>query len=176
MADDYDATLYSSADDQRIDEAVSELYEQNAPNDLMSVHQALFQGDASRADILQAIADTNHHEALFMEAVSEFDPENEYVQGKIQRMADEADQVRAQLEAMLIQAVAEERDMAVYPAKDGMAYQGPVVDQDDRFQYQQVAPNTLIAHGAGESLDAGDRSIGLTQDREREEMEIGYGR
>ncbi len=47
----YDSTLYSSAKDQRIDEAVSELFEQNDPTDLASVHQALYQGDVSRTDI-----------------------------------------------------------------------------------------------------------------------------
>ena len=176
MADDYDSTLYSSAEDQRIDEAVSELFEQNDPTDLASVHQALYQGDVSRTDILQAIADTNHHEAQFMDAVAEFDQGNENVQGKIQRMEAEADQIRAALEAKLVQAVAEERDMAVFPAKDGMSYQGPIVDQDDRFQYQQVAPNTLIAHDAGKDLEVSDRVPGLAHDLDRENMEIGYGR
>ncbi|WP_419585452.1 KfrB domain-containing protein [Thiolapillus sp.] len=57
-----------------------------------------------------------------------------------------------------------------------MSYQGPIVDQDDRFQYQQVAPNTLIAHDAGKDLEVSDRVPGLAQERGREDMEIGYGR
>jgi hypothetical protein len=36
--------------------------------------------------------------------------------------------------------------MSVYAARDGMAYRGPIVDGDARYHYQQVAPNTLIAH------------------------------
>jgi len=36
--------------------------------------------------------------------------------------------------------------MAVYAARDGMAYRWPIVGGDGQYHYQQVAPNTLIAH------------------------------
>ena len=36
--------------------------------------------------------------------------------------------------------------MAVYAARDGMAYRGPIVGGDAQNHYQQVAPNTVIAH------------------------------
>ena len=35
--------------------------------------------------------------------------------------------------------------MAVYAARDGMTYRGPMVSEDDEYHYQQVASNTLIA-------------------------------
>ena len=36
--------------------------------------------------------------------------------------------------------------MAVYAARDGVAYRGPIIGGDAQYHYQQVAPNTLIAH------------------------------
>ena len=36
--------------------------------------------------------------------------------------------------------------MVVYAARDGMAYRGPIVGGDAQNHYQQVAPNTVIAH------------------------------
>jgi hypothetical protein len=42
-------------------------------------------------------------------------------------------------------------DVRVYPARAGMTYHGPIVERDAQFHYQQVAPNTLIAHARDDS-------------------------
>ena len=36
--------------------------------------------------------------------------------------------------------------MNVYEARDGLAYRGPLIGGDAQYHYQQVAPNTLVAH------------------------------
>jgi len=36
--------------------------------------------------------------------------------------------------------------MNVYEAREGLAYRGPFIGGDAQYRYQQVAPNTLVAH------------------------------
>jgi hypothetical protein len=105
----------------------------------------------------------------------------EEIQGLVERFQDEADAARSALEQQLQQAMAEETGKAVWPAKDGMAYNGPVVDRDAVYQYQQVAPNTLIAHPADKAVEAPDKGFawmrGMGQDQEHDQaLEHGYGR
>ncbi|HOP18096.1 MAG: hypothetical protein KDI77_15630 [Gammaproteobacteria bacterium] len=36
--------------------------------------------------------------------------------------------------------------MNVYEAREGLVYRGPFIGGDAQYHYQQVAPNTLVAH------------------------------
>ncbi|MCB0257742.1 MAG: hypothetical protein KDI55_28790, partial [Anaerolineae bacterium] len=99
--------------------------------------------------------------------------------GLVERFEQEADAARAALEQRLQQEVAAETGMAVFEARDGLNYSGPIIQADERFQYQQVAPRTLIAHDAGKEIRANDQSFGLGLDRGEDRqavMEHGYGR
>lgn len=162
---------------EAIEEALSEIYEANSPRDSLLVQQAIESGD--RAEVLAAITEVNQSEQAFMEQTAALNASPEEIQGLVERFQDEADAARSALEQQLQQAMAEETGKNVWPAKGGMAYNGPVVDRDAVYQYQQVAPNTLIAHPAGKAVEAPDKGFswmrGMGQDQEQGQ-EIGYSR
>ena len=158
-------------------EAMTDLFEANTPTDSYFVQQAIQGGD--RSDILQALSEINQSESQFKDGVAALHAEPEETQGLVQRFEQEADAARAALEQRLQQEVAAETGMAVFEARDGLNYQGPIVQADDRFQYQQVAPRTLIAHDAGKEIQVNDQRMGLGLDRGDDRqagMEQGYGR
>lgn len=158
-------------------EAMTELFEANTPTDNYIVEQAIEGGD--RADILQALSEINQSESQFKDGVAALSAEPEETQGLVQRFEQEADAARAALEQRLQQEVAAETGMAVFEARDGLSYCGPIVQADDRFQYQQVAPRTLIAHDADKEIRVNDQGFGLGLDRgdhRQAGMEHGYDR
>ena len=158
-------------------EAMTDLFEANTPTDSYFVQQAIQGGD--RSDILQALSEINQSESQFKDGVAALNAEPEETQGLVQRFEQEADAARAALEQRLQQEVAAETGMAVFEARDGLNYHGPVVQADDRFQYQQVAPRTLIAHDVGKEIRANDQSFGVGLDRGEDRqtgIEHGYSR
>jgi hypothetical protein len=163
-------------DISEVDEAMSELYEGNTPTDSFAVQQAISRGD--RADVLQALSEINQSEAQFKEGVAALGADPEHTQGMVERFEQEADAARAALEQRLQELVAAETGMNVFEAREGMRYGGPIVDADARFQYQQVAPNTLIAHDVDKAIDTHAQGMGLGVDRDDRQaaIEHGYGR
>lgn len=158
-------------------EAMTELFEANTPTDSYFVQQAIEGGD--RADVLKALSEINQSEAQFKEGVAALGADPQDTQGLVQRFEQEADAARAALEQRLQQEVSAETGMNVFEARDGLNYAGPIVQADARFQYQQVAPSTLIAHDAGKEIPGNDRGMGLGLDRGDERqagMEQGYSR
>ena len=157
-------------------EAMTDLFEANTPTDSYFVQQAIQGGD--RSDILQALSEITQSESQFKDGVAALNAEPEETQGLVQRFEQEADAARASLEQRLQQEVAAETGMAVFEARDGLNYHGPIVQADERFQYQQVAPRTLIAHDAGKEIQVGNHGMGLGLDRGDDRqagMEHGYG-
>ena len=158
-------------------EAMTALFEANTPTDSYFVQQAILGGD--RADILQALSEIYQSESQFSDGVAALGADPEKTQGLVQRFEQEADAARSALEQRLQQEVAAETGMNVFEARDGLNYHGPIVQADDRFQYQQAAPRTLIAHDAGKEIRENDQSIGFGLDRGADRqlgMELGYGR
>ncbi|HPE81083.1 MAG TPA: hypothetical protein PKZ35_13880 [Gammaproteobacteria bacterium] len=158
-------------------EAMTELFEANTPTDSYFVQQAIQGGD--RSDILQALSEINQSESQFKDGVAALSAEPEETQGLVQGFEQEADAARAALEQRLQQEVAAETGMAVFEARDGLSYHGPIIQEDDRFQYQQVAPRTLIAHDADKEIRVNDQGFGLGLDRGEERqagLEHGYSR
>ena len=158
-------------------ESMTELFEANTPTDSYFVQQAIQGGD--RADVLQALSEINQSEAQFKDGVAALGADPEETQGLVQRFEQEADAARAALEMRLQQEMAAETGMNVFEARYGMNYSGPIVGNDDRFQYQQVAPHTLIAHDADKAINANEQGMGLGVDRDDDRqagMEHGYGR
>jgi hypothetical protein len=164
-------------ENDKLENTLTEIFEANSPRDSLLVQQAIEGGD--RAEVLTAITAVNQSEQAFLEQAAALDTSPDEIQGLVARFQDEADAARAALAQQLQQAVAEETGKYVWPAKDGMAYNGPVVDRDAVYQYQQVAPHTLIAHPADQAVEAPDKGYGwrrgMGQDQEQGQ-EIGYSR
>lgn len=158
-------------------ELVGELYRDFSTHDNAEIQEAIENGD--RAEVLAAITQVNQSEQAFMEQAAALNASQDEIQGLVVRFQSEADDDRAALGIRLQQTMAEETGKHVWPAKDGMAYNGPVVDRDAVYQYQQVAPNTLIAHPADKVVEAPDKGYswmrGVGQDEEQG-LEQGYGR
>lgn len=157
-----------------IDELMSELFEAHTPRDSLFVQQTIEGGD--RRAVLAALLEVNQSAAAFKDEVAALGAEPAQTQGLVARLVRDADEARAALEQRLLAVVAAETGMAVFAARDGLRYRGPVVQADTWFQYQQVAPNTLIARDADEALEAAGQGRGHVVDRATDrDSAIEYG-
>ena len=149
---------------ESLEEKISELMESNDVQSSLVVENAIRSGNLE--DIRIALMEVDRMMEALEAGLSEVS-DHDWASTEMDRdaimdrMQKRADGPYAELTENYLSQVAAEKEATIWPAKPDHQYSGEIVDADERFIYQQVADNTLIAHRADEFQDPGSELVGM---------------